>query len=794
MKKINSPETGARVDEESFRKFLEGDNMSAVAVQKYLGGVVSDAWQGLSYDEAEEVVSQLTDIALSEGEKYLAGFDPSKGYKFETYFFSCMKNEVRAMQRRSRRDVVQSCGGDMNTAERRSSSNEPGADAAVMREESRIRIDTFIRQFEEWMETLKPLQRRALQIKLGLGLSAEDEKKIEEIKSRPYQRNDGVYSVLLQEEHGLTPENARQKLNEANKQLNVFINQYFHGRTVRTISEDLFGTGFRTKEKSESPAFGCLADISSFSDEQCAEILISMASRLHLTTQYATPELSQDSIYPLTDDQEILFAEIEGRRMPFDGFYNFAELRAVRGVGLKIIDREDFADVIDCEIGKNNFKIKSICRKLKRGLICPDGERELTMVNIVNSSFSDLKDRLEPDSPNLLLGLYSSRYYLSGSPCIYLFKDNIEYYSCSRSQDPDYVSAYVYVHELMHAYYDSINREGYHCIPELEEAFAEYGMLFFLHATSDTLPLQIWSAACGSVENKWQNGPKEYGFGIHLKEHFGLESPYWIDRYRKVSNWIRHNDAREYCSKVKTIGSNDDIAIFDTCRAVDGLLRKTWERPVSGNGPIPIRANDGSGRDMDQRSFLVRNAKAATLLVSRRIMADPSLDRMAYRMLRMADPDGRKIPVIADATGGHMICYESGTESIKIPVAEIWQKVAEPEIWMDEGLLIGGLKWYLKRGWVEKIESEGQCSIGWALAMLNAKYIYRVGMVGKVKGPKFITDVPFTGGDINADPNWNRAQFYISKEANGTSVIYTLLGDVFISERDVLDAIDYRLM
>lgn len=63
---------------------------------------------------------------------------------------------------------------------------------------------------------------------------------------------------------------------------------------------------------------------------------------------------------------------------------------------------------------------------------------------------------------------------------VYLFKENIDNYAKQRGRSADNIFAYVYVHEAMHAYYDSMNSEEGHVVHELEEAFAECGMLEFL--------------------------------------------------------------------------------------------------------------------------------------------------------------------------------------------------------------------------------------------------------------------------------------------------------------------------
>jgi len=129
-----------------------------------------------------------------------------------------------------------------------------------------------------------------------------------------------------------------------------------------------------------------------------------------------------------------------------------------------------------------------------------------------------------------LLGLYSPRYHLFGTPCIYFFRDRIEKYANDTmlEPDPDAVFAYAYVHELMHACYDSANNIGYPPVRELEEAFAEYGTLYFLFNAKGSVLYPVHSLAECIVDAKGHLGPKENGYGKELKSFFGIVDAQWF--------------------------------------------------------------------------------------------------------------------------------------------------------------------------------------------------------------------------------------------------------------------------
>lgn len=118
----------------------------------------------------------------------------------------------------------------------------------------------------------------------------------------------------------------------------------------------------------------------------------------------------------------------------------------------------------------------------------------------------------------VLLGKYVRE---NGKPTIYLMWGTLK-------RDPNYtnLTAIVYVHELMHAFFDMPDNEcGMDYIPhphfsEIEEPLAEFGMLSFMEMFERQYPgLKILDYAKAHVRRKkYSLGTCHYGFGYYLFE------------------------------------------------------------------------------------------------------------------------------------------------------------------------------------------------------------------------------------------------------------------------------------
>ena len=128
-----------------------------------------------------------------------------------------------------------------------------------------------------------------------------------------------------------------------------------------------------------------------------------------------------------------------------------------------------------------------------------------------------------------LLGLYHVEYdakdYKVLSRTVYLMIDAITDVAFKQGVPREYVLAEVYVHEMMHAYYDNVKTKKLvnaflRGINELEEPFAEFGMLCFLNEFNSML----LPSAYYNVRSKLSGGPhlQCYGLGALMYDKWYL--------------------------------------------------------------------------------------------------------------------------------------------------------------------------------------------------------------------------------------------------------------------------------
>ena len=184
-----------------------------------------------------------------------------------------------------------------------------------------------------------------------------------------------------------------------------------------------------------------------------------------------------------------------------------------------------------------------------------------------------------------LLGLYSRKllWFDEAKPTVFLFADNIRDYAKSNRCNEDNVFGYVFIHEMMHAYYDAFENKGFPSREPLEEAFAEYGMLTFINKNNSSLPGDLLADACKHVESKIQPGPSEYGFGFDLFKITSGGDVDLINLYMRKSNKIDLEVIKNWKS-----GNNyfEDIAHYpkpvdaDKCfKGVKEILYYDWKEP-----------------------------------------------------------------------------------------------------------------------------------------------------------------------------------------------------------------------
>lgn len=129
-----------------------------------------------------------------------------------------------------------------------------------------------------------------------------------------------------------------------------------------------------------------------------------------------------------------------------------------------------------------------------------------------------------------LLGKYTR---VNGKPTIYLMWGTLMH-----KKDHENLTAIVYVHELMHAYFDiHYDEKGNyiphpHC-PVIEEPIAEFGMLRFMEMFDRVNPsLGILGKAISHVKAKKNSfGVCHYGFGYYLYEDRNNFCTNWVDLF-----------------------------------------------------------------------------------------------------------------------------------------------------------------------------------------------------------------------------------------------------------------------
>ena len=129
-----------------------------------------------------------------------------------------------------------------------------------------------------------------------------------------------------------------------------------------------------------------------------------------------------------------------------------------------------------------------------------------------------------------LLGKYTR---VNGKPTIYLMWGTL-----MRKNDHENLTAIVYVHELMHAYFDMHNDEEGNYLPHpycpvIEEPIAEFGMLRFMEMFDRANPsLGILGKAISHVRAKKNSfGVCHYGFGYYLYEDRNNFCTDWVDLF-----------------------------------------------------------------------------------------------------------------------------------------------------------------------------------------------------------------------------------------------------------------------
>ena len=302
----------------------------------------------------------------------------------------------------------------------------------------------------------------------------------------------------------------------------------------------------------------------------------------------------------LSHSQEEFLESIENKPSPFQGINSLKELRSLTGLSVVVTDWQ---------------RLREILAKAKSDTEC-EIEKDNRMLNLAWKDIEDrlgwIEEHLNPEKSRLILGLYSRKlFWFDGDePKVYLFADNIKAYASKEGYSEEHVFGFVFIHEMMHAYYDAFNSAGFPAKEPLEEAFAEYGMLTFINKTIG--PGVFLEEAKGSVSSKIDDGPREYGFGFELFSDTSGGEPGMIERYKFISNWIDYPTvkgfSRDYFMCMAEYKNNPDEANASGCiEGVRCILKHEWQEPDASHIIQP-----GIGRRVTAVSSLKTSAAVSS--------------------------------------------------------------------------------------------------------------------------------------------------------------------------------------
>lgn len=279
----------------------------------------------------------------------------------------------------------------------------------------------------------------------------------------------------------------------------------------------------------------------------------------------------------LTQSQKDLLSLIETIPAPYEGIGKLTDLRSLSRVSVIVSDRSHLQTMLNSMIQDMRKELDKWHTKLFK-------DENFINIGEIEVRMGWAQSML--DKP--LLGLYSRKlqWNKQSPPKVYLFADNINDHAKATGKNVDNIFGYVFIHEMMHAYFDAFNNSGFIAQSNLEEPFAEFGMLTFLNNNSTLLPADLLKDAENDVQAKIKYNPREYGFGYELYKRM-TDPVKKIDRYRDISNWIdrveiQRSFSHDYFSDIYNYiwdpykANTVDDCIF----GVDEILNHDWKKPT----------------------------------------------------------------------------------------------------------------------------------------------------------------------------------------------------------------------
>ena len=240
----------------------------------------------------------------------------------------------------------------------------------------------------------------------------------------------------------------------------------------------------------------------------------------------------------LTPSQQELLEVIENLPFPYGGIAKLEDLRKQSKLLVSMADRKymngSWKVYLEQYSAHHEQFFSTMTGHRHQGEI-GDRHHYIALYDIYSRNPSD-----EFQPPRPILGIYTRTYkWWPGMqrPKVGLVKDNIEDYARMKGISADIVLGFVFIQQMMHAYYDAFNSKGFPSMLELEYPFAEFGMLSFINSSPDIrflLPEAI-NYTVAQIGTR----PEGFGFGAELFNRAGDDAARLILRYRNVSNWMR---------------------------------------------------------------------------------------------------------------------------------------------------------------------------------------------------------------------------------------------------------------
>ena len=300
----------------------------------------------------------------------------------------------------------------------------------------------------------------------------------------------------------------------------------------------------------------------------------------------------------LTKSQEELLETIENLQFPFGGISKMKDLRTKTKLRVFVTDREEMLrDWVDY---MNQYN--ALHDEFYWGKHAPACHRHQGEIG-ERRNFAQRQIRIANEPPEgyqLPLGLYSRTYKWWAGMCrpkVALIMDNVKDYALKTGIDEDIVLGFVFIQEMMHAYFDAFNSEGFPAIGQLEDSFSEFGMLSFINSFSSLRRL-FFPFALDYVISKIGKKPDGGGFGIELYKRDDDDAVTLINRYRDISKWTEPpiQYKTDYKRSMEAYEKNPSVENADTVyKYVMGILDLECEPPYD-----PIQPAIGEKWEFDR--------------------------------------------------------------------------------------------------------------------------------------------------------------------------------------------------